>query len=642
MADRAQRLPFFTKPDITSSPQQTSHQDYSRVRASSSTSLDHVHSQPAAATRSHQHGHLDEHESNEGNKTPFERHAETTNIELFYDLFFVANLTVFSGVKEVNSGKTLSQYIGFFTILWFTWYQVSLYDVRFQKDTILNRAAKVVQFGVMIGFAVVGPKFNPGENVDKIRGLADDLSLTDIPDPQLTAFKSLTLIMMVSRVTLVLQYLQAMWISRKYPGTVFPMSLVAGTELIAALIYGLLFIAFKNLHVNAYIVWYVVAILETIICTAVSIVWRKISFKGTHLVQRMGLLTLIILGEGIMGLAETCQKLVKAQLVGFTGTTISDISCAIMILYFLYMMYFDWVQEHHMGSIRQQFWAILHFFLHVSLLLTLSGVNQFISWRAATVSANNLWNQALLVNSTDTLATFNGTVSSMMYDALVSTKNIAQYFYFNKVSQTMQSSIATVNQTIDSTNSTDTEEAYQALYTVVIQLNNVIYTVLGFEPPHANDESTIFANATNSEEASDEATNELNSMFVIARLIVIYFFVCVGTYIIFCGVIAWIGKRNKDFGDRTKLSIKVFIGSVTALLAVIVVGPDAFYGYVDSPWILPTVTLILLVTAALRYAPLPETREDMGRKLHRRKAPKRAPQVEYSHKQGSQTSGRSL
>lgn len=46
--------------------------------------------------------------------------------------------------------------------LWFTWYQVSLYDVRFASDSLFERIAKAVQFLVMIGFAVVGPKYNVG------------------------------------------------------------------------------------------------------------------------------------------------------------------------------------------------------------------------------------------------------------------------------------------------------------------------------------------------------------------------------------------------------------------------------------------------------------------------------------------------
>ena len=50
----------------------------------------------------------------------------------------------------------------------------------------------------------------------------------------------------------------------------------------------------KKGHSNAYIAWYVVAVVETIINIAVSSKWKVVSFKGTHLVQRMSLLTLII------------------------------------------------------------------------------------------------------------------------------------------------------------------------------------------------------------------------------------------------------------------------------------------------------------------------------------------------------------
>lgn len=36
----------------------------------------------------------------------FRRSEKTTNIELFFDLFFVANLTSFTNLHEVNSGSS--------------------------------------------------------------------------------------------------------------------------------------------------------------------------------------------------------------------------------------------------------------------------------------------------------------------------------------------------------------------------------------------------------------------------------------------------------------------------------------------------------------------------------------------------------
>jgi len=87
-------------------------------------------------------------------ETPqFERHEEATTIELFYDLFFVANLTTFTSLHEINEAASLRSYSGFFCILWFTWCQVSLFDVRFVADSFLERVAKACQFAVMIGLA---------------------------------------------------------------------------------------------------------------------------------------------------------------------------------------------------------------------------------------------------------------------------------------------------------------------------------------------------------------------------------------------------------------------------------------------------------------------------------------------------------
>lgn len=98
----------------------------------------------------------------------FQRHAETTNIELFYDLFFVANLTTFSEIHEINDSQALSAYIGFFCVLWFTWCQVSLFDVRFVADSVFERTAKAVHLGVMVGLAVVGPNFDPAQQKKQV------------------------------------------------------------------------------------------------------------------------------------------------------------------------------------------------------------------------------------------------------------------------------------------------------------------------------------------------------------------------------------------------------------------------------------------------------------------------------------------
>jgi hypothetical protein len=47
-------------------------------------------------------------------ETPeFKRYEEATNIELFYDLFFVANLTTFTDAHDINDVPALKAYAGF-------------------------------------------------------------------------------------------------------------------------------------------------------------------------------------------------------------------------------------------------------------------------------------------------------------------------------------------------------------------------------------------------------------------------------------------------------------------------------------------------------------------------------------------------
>jgi low temperature requirement protein LtrA len=148
----------------------------------------------------------------------FRRYEEATNIELFYDLFFVANLTTFTDVHDINEVPALKAYAGFFCILWFLWIQVSLFDVRFVQDSILERIGKASQFGVMVGLAIVGPDFDPLNQVQSV-------------------FQSLAIILMLSRLILGTQYLTMLYLVWHYKDTKVPLALIAISNFIAAFVY---------------------------------------------------------------------------------------------------------------------------------------------------------------------------------------------------------------------------------------------------------------------------------------------------------------------------------------------------------------------------------------------------------------------
>jgi hypothetical protein len=93
----------------------------------------------------------------------FSQRHEANTVELFFDLFFVANLATFTTYHSITDGDYLVAYVGFFGILWSSWFQVTLHDVRFARDSLYERVCKMIQFVVFVGLALVGSSFNPGK-----------------------------------------------------------------------------------------------------------------------------------------------------------------------------------------------------------------------------------------------------------------------------------------------------------------------------------------------------------------------------------------------------------------------------------------------------------------------------------------------
>ena len=144
----------------------------------------------------------------------FKEHHECATPKLFYDLFFVANLATFSDNHKILDGDSeyqillanmllkfiaLQNYIGFFVILWFTWLQTTMFDISFSTDSVIDRLGKVFSFSVLIGIAMCGVLYDANMILENH-----------------TAFRSLCLVLMVSRFSLSFQYGQVAFQARKY------------------------------------------------------------------------------------------------------------------------------------------------------------------------------------------------------------------------------------------------------------------------------------------------------------------------------------------------------------------------------------------------------------------------------------------
>lgn len=102
--------------------------------------------------------------------------------------------------------------------------------------------------------------------------------------------------------------------------------------LIAAFIYFILSF-FGKQHAHTYRAFYVIAAAEMIANIAISSTWKVVSFKHTHLVERMSLLTLYILGEGVIDVLKSIGKIVQVNDAAWSSATIGIVfsSCTVIV-----------------------------------------------------------------------------------------------------------------------------------------------------------------------------------------------------------------------------------------------------------------------------------------------------------------------
>jgi low temperature requirement protein LtrA len=122
----------------------------------------------------------------------FSQRHEANSVELFFDLFFVANLATFTAYHSITDGDYLLGYMGFFGILWSCWFQITLHDVRFARDSLYERVCKTVQFIVFVGLALVGSQFNPanakGKGNNTVSCFCQILSITRLTECRTSAY----------------------------------------------------------------------------------------------------------------------------------------------------------------------------------------------------------------------------------------------------------------------------------------------------------------------------------------------------------------------------------------------------------------------------------------------------------------------
>ena len=461
------------------------------------------------------------------------------------------------------------------------------YDVRFGNDSAFERLCKALQFGVMVGFAVTGPNFNVTYEIntsDAVRALQTD--------------QTLTLILMASRLILAVQYLSVYWWLKEFPRARTPLIVHAATSLGAALIFLGMYFSFSPSSPGnsglGIIGWYVAFVFEAAIILFASGQVSFLSFIHTPMVERLGLLTLIILGEGVIGLCQSIQK-VGANL-SFGADIIGQIISGVGIIYFVWMLYYDQTERKRVGRLRQELWTILHFPFHICILLLVEGQATLTVWLKiqdlATPVYPAAFNIPFFLNSNITVPPTGTALTSYVRNLNSTLQGVFQNFQSSQNPDPFPEGLNDVLTDVAAGNYNATDDFVYIINYIYYQSYSGICGLFNIEAPEKDR-----AGEESSDDAGAQAVNDIVNIFF---TVYTYFFVAAGLTLIALTLLLRLGKREKYRTEMLGMAVRYLIGIGLALLALMNLPSledndnAVIYTYINSPWMLPTVLLSYL------------------------------------------------
>ena len=295
-----------------------------------------------------------------------ERHA--TWLELFYDLVFVVTISQLS--HYLLHDVSLSNFFGFlflFIPVWWSWIGTTFFATRFYSDDLGHRLLLLLQMGGAGAMAVnISSAFNNN-------------------------FSGFALSYAFMRLILVIEYVR---VSRTIKSSESANPLVKRYIIgfsIAAIIW--LISAFVPITEIRFGLWIIGLIIDFATPISTSKLTSKFAPHISHLPERMGLFTLIVLGESIVGIVNGMTEQI------WDVYSVIEASLGLCISFSLWWLYFDSTGKLPIQILREKgrislylIWLYSHFPLVVAITAVGVGIRRLISSEQHSVLSNSdLW-----------------------------------------------------------------------------------------------------------------------------------------------------------------------------------------------------------------------------------------------------------
>lgn len=239
------------------------------------------------------------------------------------------------------------------------------------------------------------------------------------------------------------------------------------------------------------------------------------------------------------------------------------------------MLYFDQIEHDRFGTVRQQIWAMLHYPLHVAIVLTVEGSTQFISFWIAAENLGHLDDRLFFVKqnfSHNTTLFVNGLqVTLNDFDARLKKAFIPDYSYN-----------LTQIQSLDLAIPGDYEEALTIVDDIYNSLYSWIFKIFGFKLSEG-----LTKNAKDNFSKADAVYQAFNTVFV-------FFLISAGCVLIILGIMYWFGKNHKSHVEIASVFVRLFAGIGLALVST------SYYtaakgNLISSPMMIPLGVIVYLL-----------------------------------------------
>jgi hypothetical protein len=393
-------------------------------------------------------------------------------------------------------------------------------------------------------------------------------------------FQILSVTLLISRLLFVIQYAVVLsWATGRAEHSLYlPLGLNIGVYLVTSAIFAITATAFLGSPEGIiYSVGYIVLLVECFCTIAISCIWRQLSFKKSHLNERMGLLTLIVIGEGAIGVTKTISKLLgKGQDLQLSGT----IFCILLVLFFTWMLYFDNKPHGHLGTIRQQLWSVLHFPLHLAIVGVVEGSQQMALARYVLVQSNEL-DRTLFENCME---------SQIDAPALVALiQPIIINFKLDKETESSRYELPIMEQLRSIANSTNLCATSMPNFTDTFVARKLPQQLMTLH------DTALSALYTSVSVAPPEETNAVETAYSAWQVVYNYYwasmtltFVCLTIFHIF-----YHRNLNKDIPYVIAILSRIGITAVPLSFMIMAVKDHAWmYQFIGSPLVIATVVLI--------------------------------------------------